>query len=331
MGDLIKIVGVQYAVNSNHVKGEDMTAQEQQKTIEFLTMLDRKHPYVSVKPEPTNETDEEAFVARFASRKAGYVRNREEYKSLAQAALTTSGRGYFRARVKEVIISAEGYFFVEAETDSTPIVPILHKDHWKEWEPLLPLFPMTEEFLCVEDATMMMIDRTYNKDFLEKLDGYLLRLDNCKGSFVVKQLNKIADKLAEEMARLADLADDDTLWELSHRSIFSAWKKGAVLWILNDQSWSKSIGDFVEWFCYYDLWSKVKVFGDMFKAGDGQEEAQRSGPKNMLDQLENSFNELQLETLRLSLGKNQEGTKHQLNVWKNRQFITEPTLKRSIF
>ena len=158
MGDLIKIVGVQYAVNSNHVKGEDMTAQEQQKTIEFLTMLDRKHPYVSVKPEPTNETDEEAFVARVASRKAGYVRNREEYKSLAQAALTTSGRGYFRARVKEVIISAEGYFFVEAETDSTPIVPILHKDHWKEWEPSLPLFPMTEEFLCVEDATMMMID-----------------------------------------------------------------------------------------------------------------------------------------------------------------------------
>ena len=176
MGDLIKIVGVQYAVNSNHVKGEDMTAQEQQKTIEFLTMLDRKHPYVSVKPEPTNETDEEAFVARFASRKAGYVRNREEYKSLAQAALTTSGRGYFRARVKEVIISAEGYFFVEAETDSTPIVPILHKDHWKEWEPLLPLFPMTEEFLCVEDATMMMIDilrhETLTSDEEEELQEY---------------------------------------------------------------------------------------------------------------------------------------------------------------
>lgn len=176
MGDLIKIVGVQYAVNSNHVKGEDMTAQEQQKTIEFLTMLDRKHPYVSVKPEPTNETDEEAFVARFASRKAGYVRNREEYKSLAQAALTTSGRGYFRARVKEVIISAEGYFFVEAETDSTPIVPILHKDHWNEWEPSLPLFPMTEEFLCVEDATMMMIDilrhETLTSDEEEELQEY---------------------------------------------------------------------------------------------------------------------------------------------------------------
>lgn len=90
MGDLIKIVGVQYAVNSNHVKGEDMTAQEQQKTIEFLTMLDRKHPYVSVKPEPTNETDEEAFVARFASRKAGYVRNREDLMFIVSICILTT-------------------------------------------------------------------------------------------------------------------------------------------------------------------------------------------------------------------------------------------------
>ena len=164
---------------------------------------------------------------------------------------------------------------------------------------------------------------SYDEEFLKNLDAYLLRLDNCKGTFVVKQLNKVADKLAEEMARLADLADDDTLWELSHRSIFSAWKKGAVLWILNDQTWTRSIGEFVVWFCYYDLWSKVKVFGDMFKGYDAQEEeVQRSGPKNMLDSLEHSFNEQQLEALRLSLGKSKEGTKHQIDVWKNRKFIT---------
>lgn len=96
---------------------------------------------------------------------------------------------------------------------------------------------------------------SYDEDFLKQLDSYLLRLDNCKGIFMVKQLNKVADKLAEEMVRIADLTDDDILWELSHRSIFSAWKKGAVLWILNDQEWAPSIGNFVEWFCYYDLWS----------------------------------------------------------------------------
>ena len=162
----------------------------------------------------------------------------------------------------------------------------------------------------------------YDEEFLSKLDKYVLRLDNCKGRFVVKPLNKIADQLAEEMAGLADLADDDMLFELSHRSIFAAWKKGATLWILNDQTWSRSIGEFVIWFCYYDLWSKVKVFGDMFKGVDAQsEDSQKSGPKNMLDSLERAFNEQQLEALRVGLGKSKEGTKHQLNVWKNRGFI----------
>ena len=162
----------------------------------------------------------------------------------------------------------------------------------------------------------------YSEEFLAQLDEYLLRLDNCKGRFVVKPLNKVADQLAEEMARLADLADDDMLFELSHRSIFAAWKKAATLWILNNQTWTRSIGEYMVWFCYYDLWSKVRVFGDMFKGGDiQQDEVQKSGPKNMLDNLEKTFNEQQLEALRVSLGKSKEGTRHQLNVWKNRKFI----------
>ena len=163
----------------------------------------------------------------------------------------------------------------------------------------------------------------YDEEFLAKLDDYLLRLDNCKGRFVVKPLNKIADQLADEMAQLADLCDDDMLFELSHRSIFSAWKKAATLWILNDQTFSRSIGDYMVWFCYYDLWSKVKVFGDMFKGGDVlTDDVQRSGPKNMLGNLDTTFSEQQLEALRESVGKSKEGTRHQLNVWKNRGFIT---------
>ena len=163
----------------------------------------------------------------------------------------------------------------------------------------------------------------YDEDFLQKLDEYLLRLDNCKGRFVVKPLNTIADQLAEEMASLADLADDDMLFELSHRSIVAAWKKAATLWILNNQTWSRSIGEFMVWFCYYDLWSKVKVFGDMFKGIDTtSENTQKCGPKNMLESLPGTFNEAQLEALRMELGKSKEGTKHQIHVWTNRKFIT---------
>ena len=164
---------------------------------------------------------------------------------------------------------------------------------------------------------------SYDEKFLAKPDEFLLRLDNCKGEFKVSQMNKIADQLAEEMAELAELTDDDTLFELSHRCIFAAWKKAATLWILNDQTWTRSIGEFMIWFCYFDLWSKVQIFGDLFKAGDVKsDDAQKGGPKNMLDSLENSFNEKQLEDLRVTLGKSKEGTKHQLNVWKNRHFIT---------
>lgn len=164
---------------------------------------------------------------------------------------------------------------------------------------------------------------SYDEEFLQKLDEYLVRLDNCKGRFVVKPLNKIADQLAEEMARLSDLADDDMLFELSHRSIFAAWKKAATLWILNDQTFTRSIGEYMVWFCYYDLWSKVHVFGDMFKLGDAPSEVTRkNGPANMLDDLATSFNEQQLEALRLERGKSKEGTKHLLNVWKYRGFIT---------
>ena len=162
----------------------------------------------------------------------------------------------------------------------------------------------------------------YDKEFLNQLNDYLVRLDNCKGRFVVKPMNKIADQLAEEMATLADLADDDMLFDLSHRSIFAAWKKAAVLWILNDQTYTRSIGDYMIWFCYYDLWSKMQVFGDMFKGSLTEtEDVSKKGPKNMLDSMEDSFNEQQLEALRTSFEKSKEGTKHQLSVWVHRGLI----------
>ncbi len=163
----------------------------------------------------------------------------------------------------------------------------------------------------------------YDQEYLDRLDQYLEKLQKAKGKFHVAPLNKVANQLAEEMAKIADMTDDDMLWELSHRCILSAWKKGAVLWLLNDQTWTRSIGEFVVWFCYYDLWSKIRVFGDMFANGGGSSEAsEKKGPKNMLSDLPDSFNEQQLEALRLDAGKTREGTKDQLRVWRNRKFIT---------
>ena len=168
---------------------------------------------------------------------------------------------------------------------------------------------------------------TYSDEFKAQLQEYLARLDHCHGDYVIPQLNKVANQLAKEMASIADLADDDTLFELSHRSIFAAWKKGVVLWALNGQEWTKSIGDFVEWFCYFDLWSKVRVFGKLLfnyhdEDEDDEEGTLKRGPQNMLDLLDDTFTVEQLMALRVELGKGKTRAKRQISLWKSRGYIT---------
>ena len=124
------------------------------------------------------------------------------------------------------------------------------------------------------------------------------------------------------MASLADLTDDDILWDISKRALVSAWKAGCLLWALNNQTWTKPMASLVEWLVYHDIWSKMQVFADMLGGDEGSvSEAGRRGPKNLLDDLPDSFNEAQLEALRLSIGKTKEGTKNQLCQWVFRKFI----------
>ena len=163
----------------------------------------------------------------------------------------------------------------------------------------------------------------YDEKFKNELDTYLVRLSICKGNYIIKPLNKLVDHLAQDMASLADLADDDILWDISKRSLVSAWKAGCLLWVLNNQHWTKAMDELVEWLVYHDIWSKMQIFADLLNQdADAVSEAQRRGPKNFLDDLPASFNEQQLEALRLQLGKSKEGTKGQLRKWVFRKFIT---------
>lgn len=164
----------------------------------------------------------------------------------------------------------------------------------------------------------------FSDEFHKKIDEYLGRLEICKGRFIIRPLNKLVDKLAEDMAMLADLADDDVLWDCSKRALVSAWKAGCILWALNNQTWTKPMGEMVEWLVYHDIWSKMQLFSDLLNGKDADQvsEAQRRGPKNMLDSLPDTFNEAQLAALRSQLGKTPEGTKGQINKWVFRKFIT---------
>ena len=163
----------------------------------------------------------------------------------------------------------------------------------------------------------------FDDSFYQQLETFLARLDMAKGRFVIKPLNKLVDQLAQDMATLADLVDDDVLWDVSKRALVSAWKAGCVLWVLNAQTWTKAMGDLVEWLVYHDLWSKTQIFADLLgKDGDVINEARRRGPRNMLDKLPDAFNEAQLQAVRTEADKAPEGTKAQLSTWMTRGFIT---------
>ena len=163
----------------------------------------------------------------------------------------------------------------------------------------------------------------FSEEFYRKLDAYLARLDICKGEFVIKPLNNLIDRLSIEWGDYSDLADDNLIFDVGKRSLVSAWKAGCILWVLNGQTWTRAMGEMVEWLVYHDIWSKMQLFADMlFKDANPLDEAQRRGPRNMLEDLPDSFNEKQLEALRVSLGKSPEGTGAQLRKWVFRKFVT---------
>ena len=167
----------------------------------------------------------------------------------------------------------------------------------------------------------------YDERFYKRLQGYLSRLEEAEGQFVIHPLNKLVDQMAEDMACLADLADDDVLWDVSKRSLVSAWKAGCILWILNNRTWWPAMSNLVEWLVYHDIWSKMQLFGDMLSKGEKKlREAQKPGAKNMLESLPDSFNLAQLEALRASMDKGSEGAKNQLSQWTYRKLITHDPL-----
>ena len=130
--------------------------------------------------------------------------------------------------------------------------------------------------------------------------------------------------MAEDMAELADCMDESWLYACSKRSLVSAWRVGCILYLLNNQTFTRSMAEFVEWLVYQDLWSKRMIFSDMVigKDIDLTAETQRHGPVNMLRSLENPFNKAQLKALRVQMGKSEEGTDGQLRQWVFRKLVT---------
>ena len=134
---------------------------------------------------------------------------------------------------------------------------------------------------------------SYDAAFDEELKPYIDNLLKARGLVDCPQALRIARKLMEENAEFARLSQNYVFENLSFRANVIAYLKACVLYVANGMKWEKSIEDFVRWSERYDLWCKLKLFGQMIYDADGEQDkvsrTAPNGPKNLLSLLPDEF------------------------------------------
>ena len=134
---------------------------------------------------------------------------------------------------------------------------------------------------------------SYDAAFDEELKPYIDNLLKARGLVDCPQALELARKLMEENAEFARLSQNYVFENLSFRANVIAYLKACVLYVANGMKWEKSIEDFVRWSERYDLWCKLKLFGQMIYDADGEQDkvsrTAPNGPKNLLSLLPDEF------------------------------------------
>ena len=134
---------------------------------------------------------------------------------------------------------------------------------------------------------------SFDAAFDEELKPFIDNLLKARGLVDCPQALRLARKLMEENAEFARLSQNYVFENLSFRANVIAYLKACVLYVANGMKWEKSIEDFVRWSERYDLWCKLKLFGQMIYDADGEQDkvsrTAPNGPKNLLSLLPDEF------------------------------------------
>lgn len=164
---------------------------------------------------------------------------------------------------------------------------------------------------------------TYDTEFESRLRPYIDRLKTARGLVECPQALRFINKLIKENQELAVMMQSRTFEEFCLRANVIAYIKAMVLYIAEGQ-WSKAIEDFIRWSLRYDLWCKMHFFGDAVEdAKNAFNSIKHHGPKNMLDDLSDTFTTEELIAVRRKNNLGSKGTKVMLGSWKHRGFIFE--------
>ena len=168
----------------------------------------------------------------------------------------------------------------------------------------------------------MPIYGTYDAAFDEELRPYIERLTKARGLIECRGARMLAKKLKEENAEFARLSQSRVYENLSFRANVIAYLKAMVLFVAHGGVWDKTMEDFVRWSLQYDMWCKMKFFGDAIENEEcGIQEGTRKGPQNLLELLPDAFTREEAGRLRQRMGIRRGSLKLMLSNWKHRGYI----------
>ena len=162
----------------------------------------------------------------------------------------------------------------------------------------------------------------YDDAYREGLKPYIENLNNARGLIDCPEAFQLALRLKDENAEFSRLSQDRVYENLSFRANVIAYLKACVLYVANGCKWEPEIDEFIRWSERYDLYCKMRFFGDAIKrANFSNEKSSKRVPANLLQQLPDIFNFQQAEYLRSQLGMDKKGTPSMLRNWVNRNYI----------
>ena len=173
-----------------------------------------------------------------------------------------------------------------------------------------------------EIGAEMPVYGTYDEQFQADLQPYIDNLCRATGRIECAEAYQLALKLKDENADFARMTQSRIYENLSFRANVIAYLKACVLYVANGCQWEKETDEFIRWSERYDLWCKMRFFGDAIAKADTEGvKSSKRGPRNMLQQLPDEFTLHEAEAVRLENGLDQKGTKLMLNTWVHRGYI----------
>ena len=165
----------------------------------------------------------------------------------------------------------------------------------------------------------------YDAQFKSQLAPYIHQLNATSGFKECRKARQLIERLGSELMELAQLAYNKPYAEFAKRSLANGFRRAMVLYLANGEKWEKAIEDFIVWSVKYDLWCKMRFFGNQMQEAidaDNRSIYHASGVSNLLLFVHDTFDKAEIQEVCMV-----HGTKTKLAVllctWKKRGFIVK--------